>query len=258
MENQQNKYKVSVIIAAAGNSSRMGNDGISKQFVLLKEKPLLLYSLEKFSMLKNLCEIVIVTNDINVVSDSMRDWFSSRLRINIVLGGKLRQDSVYNGFCKLDSSIDLVVIHDVARPLFEICDVEKCIERAIHGGAAVLATPVVDTLKRGQKFKSDKDEFIKVESTINREGLYMIQTPQVFSYDLLANAYKWYKSKYKSASGIPFTDEAMLVELFGKPVNLVIGGRKNIKITYPEDLEVASLILSKSKNLSKNVRNSKN
>lgn len=241
------KYKLSIIIAGAGNSQRLGGGKLkSKQFLLIEGKPLLYYSIEKFLQLKNLFEIVIVTNDIDSTNELLGEnkylKETKNVKIKTVLGGKLRQDSVYNGFNALDSSTDLVLIHDVGRPLFKLSDVEKCIEKAIETKAAILAVPVVDTIK---KAISDKDELL-VENTLNREGLYLIQTPQVFSYEVLSDVYKRYKNNGCKGQ-LVVTDEASMVELSGKPVNLVIGDKKNIKITYPEDLEVAIAILKEER-----------
>lgn len=238
---EENK-KISVIIAAAGTSSRMGLN-TSKQSLLLDDKPLLSHSIEKFLKLKNLIEIIVVTNDIKatnkIISSPRNDTF--QVAIKIVPGGKLRQDSVYNGFCEVDELNDLVLIHDVARPLFEISDVEKCIEKAILSGACILALPVVDTIK---KVNNSNNELI-VESTLRRDNLYLVQTPQVFGFALLQEVYK----KYRTSSGFSeiVTDEAMLVEKYGKPVNLVSGSKKNIKITYSDDLEIAEAIIREEK-----------
>lgn len=235
--------KISIIIAAAGPSVRLKmKDARSKQFVLLKGKPLLFYSLEKFSQLENIYEIIVVTSDVEntrkLLDQGVEKWDTRKIKV--VLGGKLRQDSVYNGFKQLSSSCDLVLIHDVARPLFDINDVRLCIEKAIQTGAAVLAVPVIDTIK---KSKSDKDGLL-VEHTINRENIYSVQTPQVISYDLLFNAYKKYETKGTlGASPDLFTDESTMIELCGNPVSLIMGSRENIKITYPEDLEIATAIL---------------
>ena len=238
-----NEKKTSVIIAAAGNASRfmVGRDTLvkllSKQFVLLNGKPLLFHSLEKFLSLKDLFEIIIVTNDINSTNKFLQEaGYSRNVQIKVVEGSKLRQDSVYNGFCKVDNSVDLVVIHDVARPLFEIKDLEKCIETALVSGAAVLAVPVVDTVKCA---KSDKDRLI-VKNTLDRNELFLIQTPQVFSYNLLSRGYKMLmNSDLKQV----ITDEASMIEILGEEVELVSGNRTNIKITYPEDLKVSEAIL---------------
>lgn len=236
--------KTSIIIAAAGEASRL-QQSLSKQFIMLDGKPLLIHCIEKFSMLENIIEIVVITNEIPLTNKLLDDYLPKDLikKIKIVLGGKLRKDSVYNGFLQLLLPTDLVLIHDVARPLFKLNDVKKCIKAAALTGAAVLAVPVVDTLKKG---KFDKDVLL-VEETINRENLYIIQTPQIIRYELLSGAYKMFTSLNNSQ--INFTDEAKLIELFGKPVNLVIGSKKNIKITYPEDLEIAEAIFNEEKNL---------
>src|SRR3989338_494489 len=245
--NERN-IKISVIIAAAGASVRLGfGDSMSKQFILLNGKPLLLYSLEKFSLLENLSEIIVVTNDIKNTNELI-DKFAPKKNISIkaVLGGELRQDSVYNGFCNVDETTDIVIIHDVARPLFELHDIKKCIEITLHEGNAILALPIVDTLKKVCKKKSNNDRLVvEVEKTVDRDGLYAIQTPQVFNYQLLKDVYKTFKAKdYKTI----ITDESMMLELSGKPVNLVPVSRKNIKITYQEDLELAKVLLIGAQN----------
>ena len=240
-----NHKTLSVIIAAAGNSLRLGQEeSKSKQFILLNGKPLLFYSIEKFLRLRNIIEIIIVTNNIedtqNLVNEGKNSWNFENFKI--VLGSDLRQDSVYNGFCNVNSSVDLVLIHDVARPIFKVSDVEKCIESALVYDAAILAVPLVDTLKKG---RSDKDGLI-VETTIDRHSLYQVQTPQVFKYGLLSEGYKMYKSS--NLSNLVATDEAQVVELLGRKVGLVLGSQRNIKITYPEDLEIASSIVKSINN----------
>ena len=234
----ENINKISVIIAAAGSGSRFEQDNFtSKQFLLLDEKPLLVHSLEKFVRIKNICEIIIVSNDINLTSELLAKYdFSNKVKIKVVEGSKLRQDSIYNGFCKVDNSISLVVIHDVARPLFKIKDLEKCLEAALVSGVAVPAVPVVDTIKCA---KSDKDRLI-VKNTLDRNELFLIQTPQVFSYNLLSRGYKMLmNSDLKQV----ITDEASMIEILGEEVELISGNRTNIKITYPEDLKIAEAVL---------------
>lgn len=228
--------KISIIIAAAGNATRLGLNK-SKLFLELGGKPLIFYSLEKFLKLENLLEIIIVTNDVDKTNDLI-STLKTDVKIKSVPGGELRQDSVYNGFLKIDPSSNLVLIHDVGRPFFNLEDVKACINEASISGAAILCTKVVDTIKEG---KSDKDKLL-VNKTLDREILYQIQTPQIFNYELLLNAYKSFKKESCVA-----TDEARMVELSGKPVNLIIGNKKNIKITTPEDLEIAEGILKTEK-----------
>lgn len=232
------KKKLSIIIAAAGNASRLGLNK-SKLFLKLNNKPLIFYSLEKLLLLENLLEIIIVTNDIEKTNELI-STLKSTVEIKTVLGGDLRQDSVYNGFLKVSSTAELVLIHDVGRPFFDLDSVNECINEASTSGAAILSTKAVDTIKEG-KFNNDK---LFVEKTLDREILYQIQTPQVFNYELLSNAYKTFReSKQKSIA----TDEAKMIELLGKPVNLINSSRKNFKITTPEDLEIAEGILKTEK-----------
>lgn len=232
----ENNKTVSVIIAGAGNSTRFGQIFFkSKQFLLLNNKPLLFYSLEKFSLIESIEEVIIVTNDIDETNNLLKTKNFSFV-LKVVPGGILRQDSVFNGFCNVNSQSSLVLIHDAARPLFNVSDVKKCIEKALLTGACVLASPVVDTLK---KTKTNGDSLV-VDCTLSRDMLYSIQTPQVISYSLLDLAYKTYRTKSEWQS---LTDETTMIEFLGKPVSLVVGSSRNIKITYPEDLEIARGIL---------------
>ncbi len=230
--------KISVIIAAGGSASRFGQeDLISKQFLPLEGKPLLLHSIDKFLSLSNLFEIIIVTNDISSTNNLLLNINqSTNVKVKIIQGGTLRQESVFNGFCAVDNSVDLVVIHDVARPLFQVSDLERCIEAASNSGAAILAVPVVDTIKSAA---SDKDRLV-VKSTVDRTSLFLVQTPQVFSYNLLAKAYKMFKTPEYSQKIV--TDEANMIETLGEKVELILGNRMNMKITYPEDLKIAKAI----------------
>lgn len=237
--------KISVIVAAAGSSTRLGNVNKLKQFFELNGKPLLFYSLDKFIKLDNLLEIVLVTNDINETNSLLKKYLQgNKVEIKVVLGGSLRQESVFNGFKNVDKNTDIVVIHDVARPLFDLKDLHKCIDVACRFGTAILSFPVIDTIKKG---KYDKDRLI-VQETIDREELYQIQTPQVFQYKLLDEVYKKYCDICVDKPVV--TDEAKLVELLGGNVDLVIAKRSNIKITYPEDLEIASALLRKESKMS--------
>ena len=240
----ENSKSLSVIIAAAGNSSRLERADVkSKQFLPLDDSPLLFYSLDKISRIKDVYEIIVVTNDV-ISTNKLLETQSFFPNIKVVSGGTLRQDSVYNGFCQLDKKCELILIHDVARPLFDLNDLKKCIEVASKSGACILAVPAVDTIK---KAKYDKDELV-IESTVDRNNLYLVQTPQVFSFELLNKAYKRFRGSNNSNKETPiFTDEASMIEHIGGSVNLIIGSRNNIKITYPDDIEIAKSILHKLK-----------
>ena len=141
----------------------------------------------------------------------------------------------------MNNSASLVVIHDVARPLFQTKNLEKCIEAASNTGAAILAVPVVDTIKFS---RSDKDRLM-VKNTMDRTDLFMVQTPQVFSYNLLLKAYKIFKTPESSKKVV--TDEANMIEILGEEVELIPGDRTNMKVTYPEDLKIAQACLEQNK-----------
>lgn len=158
---------------------------------------------------------------------------SFRKLLSVVTGGAERQDSVYYGLSALPSGTSQVVIHDGARPLLTEEDLVKVIEASYRCGAATLAVPVKDTVKM-----ADTDGWVK--ETLARELLWLIQTPQVFEYGLIVEAYE--KAR---ATGFTATDDASLVEAVGERVKLVKGSYSNIKITTPEDLLFAELLLKR-------------
>lgn len=221
--------KKSVIIVAAGNSSRLGLNK-SKLFLKLNGKCLIDYSLEKFSKIKDTEEVIIATNDIEE-TEKVVDKNLYNFKLKIVLGGSTRQESVLNAFSEIKDKNGLVLIHDVARPLFLVDEVEKCIENATEYGASILASRVVDTIKKVELGETLVDE------TLNRDELYQAQTPQIFKYDVLKYAYE-----NADLENIVFTDESSLVEHIGMDVVLTESSRENIKITYPEDLKIAEAI----------------
>ena len=230
---------IAVILAAAGEASRLSNGKIkSKQSVCLAEKPLLFYSLDKFCSIKEISEIVIVSNDVEQTKSLLEKYkCPANISFKVVLGGKLRQESVRIGFCEITTLPKLVIIHDVARPFFKIEHLKQCIDLAFQMGASALAIPLSETLK---EVRYDKDK-LNVIKTIDRNKLYLSQTPQVISYNLLFEVYENY-TKNKGQNTI-FTDEASILESMSKPVSVVESDRLNIKITYPEDLKIAEAIL---------------
>ncbi|HKJ65266.1 MAG TPA: 2-C-methyl-D-erythritol 2,4-cyclodiphosphate synthase, partial [Desulfopila sp.] len=143
--------------------------------------------------------------------------------------GRRRQDSVRAGVDHLGDDIDIVLVHDGARPLVDSEVILRCLEAAERSGAAIAAVPVKDTLKRG-----DGDD--RIAATIDRKGLWQAQTPQAARLPLLRRA-------FAAAGESDVTDEAMLLENAGIPVSLVMGAESNIKITRPEDLIMAEKLL---------------
>lgn len=224
--------KVAAVVPAAGSGSRMGME-TKKQFVSLGGIPVLGHVLKvlEASRIQNIV-VVVGPGEENYCRSSVIEKMGVRKVTAIVPGGKERQDSVYNGLLALSPDTDIVVVHDGARPLLVLEELEKVIEAALHYGAATLAVPVKDTVKAA------REDFF-VASTIPRGSLWLTQTPQAFRYELILNAHR--EARYNKYKG---TDDAVLVELLGEPVKLVQGSYRNIKITTPEDLIIASALIN--------------
>jgi 2-C-methyl-D-erythritol 4-phosphate cytidylyltransferase len=220
-----------VILLAAGKSNRF-KDREKKQFADLDGRSVWLHSLDLFSNRKDVAQILIVTDP----EDD--ELFDRRYRANVafisnaklVKGGKERVDSVQNALTQCSGEIDLVAVHDTARPCLTKELVDKVFDAATQSGAAALGCPVADTLKRVEKGQ--------IIETVPREGLWYIQTPQVFDKKLLGQAYA-----QRSRIQGPITDDAQLVEAIGHPVTMVESDFTNIKITTKKDLLLASAIL---------------
>lgn len=221
------------IVPAAGSGRRMG---ASKNKLLLSifGKPLFIYSLQVFEE-DPLCKgIVLVVNekDRREMEEALRLYRIKKVQA-LVRGGKERQHSVYEGL-KAVKEASAVVIHDGARPFVERKQIEDLLSAVEKHGAAVLAVPVKDTVKRAE------GGFIL--ETLERSSLWMIQTPQAFTYPLILEAHR-----KAERDGFLGTDDASLVERMGKKVALVPGNYDNIKITTAEDLYFSEAIVKKRK-----------
>lgn len=222
---------ITALIPAAGQGTRMGST-INKQLMLLGGKPLLIRTLEIFQHCDPVDNIVLVAAAGE--EENLRQ-LSGKYRItkvtDVVTGGQERQDSVARGLEALPPETDLVAVHDGARPLLLFNNLLEVLGAAEKTGAAVLAMPVKDTLKV-------VNERGRVLETPDRSTLWAVQTPQVFRRDII-------KAAYEKANGEGYTgtDDASLVERWGFPVQVVRGSYENIKITTPDDLELAELLL---------------
>ena len=218
--------KVCVIILAGGRGSRM-EARVSKQFIEIKEKPLIYYTIKAFDTCKEIQEIILVLpeDEIEYFKDEVIDKFDLPI-IKIVNGGKERQDSVYNGLKALDNC-DIVLIHDGARPFVSKSIIEKGIEYAEKYGACAPGVMPKDTIKV-------KDSSGLSISTPDRSTLVAVQTPQCFKFNIIFNSHRYIKEKK-----IIVTDDTMVVEQLGIKVFLYEGDYKNIKVTTPEDLILA-------------------
>ncbi len=220
-----------VILPAAGKSSRF-RDREKKPFVNLDGRAVWLRTAELFVTRSDVvqCLIVVAPED----QELFRRRYSANLvflNIQIVNGGKERFDSVANALAALNDDVEYVAIHDVVRPCLTNALIDAVFARAAHTGAAMLAVPVTDTIKRA-------NAEAQVTETVSREGYWLAQTPQVFRRDWLVSAYGQ-RDKIKG----PITDDAQLLEATGKTVHLVTGSPSNLKITAREDLALAEAIL---------------
>lgn len=222
------------IIVAAGKSKRM-NAGTSKIFLPLLNKPMIYYTIKNFQDCDLVGEIVVVIQGKYFKKFfSMKKFFNFDKIVNIVEGGKERQDSVYNGLMSIENAKkdDIVIVHNGSNPLVKENEIIECINAAKKYGAAALGFPLKDTIKK------ISDNF--VEKTIEKKGIYQIQTPQAVKYGLFVEAFKNAKKK-----NLEVTDDVSLVEALGKKVKLVSCSYENIKITTGDDLGIAEGILLK-------------
>ncbi len=223
-------YRSGALIVAAGAGLRM--EGKDKILTPLAGKPVLAWVVEVFEACHLVDEVVIVLGEENLsTGKNMVVQAGWRKVTHVCPGGLRRQDSVWAGMQKL-GPCDLVVIHDGARPCLTIDLVERGLSEAVIAGAAIAAVPVIDTIKR----VNSSGEVIQ---TLDRPGLWSVQTPQVFKADILKNAYK------KGEGDV--TDDASLVERSGHKVKVYMGSYQNVKITTQEDLALAEAILLQRK-----------
>lgn len=223
--------KVCAVIVAAGRGTRM-RAGINKQFLNIKGKPILYYTLKAFENCTLVDEIILVTaiDEIEYCKNEIIKKYNIDKVSNIVAGGAERQHSVYNGLKSL-SDCEVVIIHDGARPFVDRRIIEEGIEFARKFGACTCGVPPKDTIK-----VKDKTGFSRI--TLNREELFSVQTPQCFNYDLILNCHERILQ-----DSVKVTDDTSIAEYYGHQVYLYEGSYNNIKITTPDDLIFGERVL---------------
>lgn len=217
--------KIVAILLAAGQGKRFGE---KKQFIKLKGEPLFQYSINTINKIDEITDVILVLPE----EDIERIKIFSFKNIKKVIGGKERQDSVYNALQEI-SNADIVIVHDTARPFATekmFLDGIKNIKKGFDG--SITAIPSKDTIK---KVKENK-----VIKTLKRDELYIIQTPQTFKFDILKKAHE--KAKQENFLG---TDDSSLVERIGGNITINEGSILNFKITTKEDLILANCLLNK-------------
>jgi len=219
------KLKITAVIPAGGSGRRMQGSK-AKQYLLLHGIPLLVHTLRTFQEAPIIGDIVLVVPpaDVDRIQSDIVDAYSMTKISQVVAGGKERQDSVRNGLAVLPADCEIVLIHDAARPFVSPALIEKAVDGAAREGAVAAGIRARDTVKQ-----CDREG--RVIDTLDREQIWMAQTPQAFRRAIIVAAHQ--KAKEDNFYG---TDDAMLVERMGIPVRMIDGIPDNIKITTTEDL----------------------
>jgi len=226
--------KVSVIVPAAGSGIRLGGS-VKKQFIKLENKPVLIYTLQRFEHCTDVDEIAVaIPEEFIVEMEKLVSQYRLHKIRRVVIGGNKRQDSVFNALSKLAlKDSDIVLVHDGVRPFIESKRISQLVKACRTHDAVVLAVQPKDTVRR-----SNGGRFF--DQTLDRSALWLVQTPQVFKAGILLKAFaKARKDKFYS------TDEVALVERLGVKAKIIEGSYDNIKITTKEDLELGLLILER-------------
>lgn len=225
---------LTAIIVAAGSSERMGFD---KLFAPVSGKPVIAHAIAAFERTNCVDEIILVGRADSL--GELRKIVGQPTKVKqIVEGGAERSDSVRVGLEHINPKSDFVAVHDAARPMITPEKITRVFEVCrTSGGAASLAEPINDTLKRA-------DVDLAVKESVDRNGIYGMQTPQVFARKLLEEAYRLVAKK-----NVSVTDEVSAVELLGRKVVLVPNHDFNFKITYPRDLPLAEFVLKQRASL---------
>jgi 2-C-methyl-D-erythritol 4-phosphate cytidylyltransferase len=219
------------IIAAAGQGTRLGGKR-AKQFLELAGVPVIVHTLKKFELCAAIQEVVLVLPAAETTSFlEMAGKYALRKLARVVPGGETRGESVWRGLQGVRAATaEIIAVHDGVRPFVTIDEIERTVRAAEMSGAAILTAPVVDTIK--------EVETEAVARTLERAHLRCALTPQCFRYELLRRAYEQSAELITKA-----TDDSSLVETLGATVRIVEGSSRNIKITRPEDIALAEIIL---------------
>ena len=225
--------RVMAVVPAAGQGRRMGSS-VKKQYLSLGGLPLLGHVLRVLEACPVISGVVVAASpgEVEFCRERVAGPLGCKKVTAVVAGGGTRQESVYNALLALPPATGIVVVHDGARPLLGPAELQNAVAAAVRHGAATCAVPVKDTVKLAG---TDGD----VAETLPRERLWLTQTPQAFDFQLLLQAHR--RARESGSAG---TDDAVLVEMLGRPVKLVMGSYENFKITTPEDLVMAEAVIA--------------
>ncbi|MBL7068402.1 MAG: 2-C-methyl-D-erythritol 4-phosphate cytidylyltransferase [Candidatus Omnitrophica bacterium] len=231
--------RVTAIVPAAGAGSRIAiKKGRRKPFLIVNDKPILIHTLIALERSGVIDDIIVVVHrdDVARCITALRRYGLRKIT-RVIAGGKTRFESVRKGLFSVKGNPDAVIVHDGVRPIIDKDIISKSIKACRRFGAAVCGVPATSTHKL---VRND----LTVKATADRRRLYSIQTPQVFKKDIILKAYKRY-ARCKQSDGI--TDDSVLVEKLGYKVKVVPGSYENIKITTPQDLILAKMLLKRDR-----------
>jgi len=225
--------RIVTILPAAGLGTRMGVE-TPKQFLELDGMPLVILTLRRLAACESITEFIVATlaEEVGALQERIGKERLGR-PVRVVPGGGSRQESVGNALAELTGEAELVLVHDAVRPLVSREQVARVIAVARERGAAILGIPAIDTVKEVKRASPPQDVAL-ITGTIPRERIVLAQTPQVFTAELLREAFA-----RAAQDGVTVSDEAALVERLGHDVYVVLGSERNIKITRPADLDLA-------------------
>lgn len=224
--------RFALIIPAAGSGKRIGED-LPKPYLEIAGKTILGHTVSRFAGFGSLTQVVIAsTAEYFELAGSVKTLLPDHVSLKIIKGGVERQDSINNAIKVIDDGVDLIAIHDAVRPFVKPESIQACLRAAATAGAAILAVPAKDTIKK------INDDY-RILETPDRKYLWQAQTPQIFNRGLIRRAYENAEEHHFLG-----TDDASLVEFLGEQVVVVEGSRENFKITYPLDLQLAELLLN--------------
>jgi 2-C-methyl-D-erythritol 4-phosphate cytidylyltransferase len=234
--------QAAAILPAAGLGTRMGAD-VPKQFLELDGVPLVVFTLRRLAQCDAITEFWIATRaeEVGALEERLANENLGRRSLRVVRGGETRQQSVGNALSLVSAGVELVLVHDAVRPLVAREQVDRVIAEARARGAAILGIPAIDTVKEVRR-SSLPEDIALISATVPRERIVLAQTPQVFSFALLREAFA-----LAEKDGVTASDEAALVERLGRDVYVVQGSERNIKITRPADMELARFYLDQER-----------
>jgi 2-C-methyl-D-erythritol 4-phosphate cytidylyltransferase len=233
--------RIAAILPAAGLGTRMGAE-TPKQFLELAGTPIVVHTVRRMASCPMITDIIVATRgDVVGSLEARLQGEKFKQNVKVIRGGDSRQESVALALQQVPDGTEIVLVHDAVRPFVTVEQIARVIEEARRCDAAILGIPAMDTVKEVKRASLPEDVALII-GTIPRERVVLAQTPQAFTTKLLKDAFA-----SAAADGVNVSDEAGLVERFGRDVHVVLGSERNIKITKPADMELAKFYLERER-----------